>query len=195
VVRRATGFTYVELLVVLGIISILIALIVPVIGKSRATAQSVYCLSQLRQISAGLFQYAADNDRRLPDPFAIQTSWEQLVRRYVPGGTAFHCPGDSELFPVVGSSYDWRATGSPETTLAGRLVDDSNRHDCVLAFEALPGWHSKGRMNAALLNGSAVTMDQEVCLADIQAPIRNAPPDESGQPRPAPKPPPAAYGP
>jgi hypothetical protein len=168
---------------------------VPVIGKSRASAQSVYCLSQLRQISAGLFQYAADNDRRLPDPFAQQTSWEQLVRRYVQGASAFQCPGDSELFPMIGSSYDWRDTGLADTTLAGRLVDDSTRNDCVLAFEALPAWHAKGRMNAALLNGSAVTMDQELCLADLQAPVRNIWPDESGQPRPAPKPPPAAYGP
>ena len=61
----------------------------------------------------------------------------------------------------------------------------------MLVFEALPAWHAKGRMNAALLNGSAITMDQELCLSDLQSPIRNIWPDESGQPRPAPKPPPA----
>jgi competence protein ComGC len=191
----ATGFTYAELLVALGIITVLVALILPVIGKTRASAQSVSCLSQLRQIAGGLFQYAADNDRRLPDPYAMQTSWEQLVRKYVPGATAFQCPGDNELYPIVGSSYDWRDTGSPQTTLAGRLVDDSNRQDCVLAFEALPAWHARGRMNAALLNGSAVALDQELCLGDLQAPIRGGGPDESGLPRPAPKPPPAAFGP
>jgi len=187
---RRSGFTYIELLVALGIISILIALFMPVIGKSRASAQSVYCLSQLRQISAGLFQYAADNDRRFPDPFALQTSWEQLLRPYLQGGETFHCPGDSELFPTIGSSYDWRDTGSPDTTLAGRRLADSQRGDCVLAFEALPAWHAKGRMNATLLNGSALSMDQELCMGDLQSPIRIPSPDDAYNAKAAPKWPP-----
>jgi prepilin-type N-terminal cleavage/methylation domain-containing protein len=187
---RRHGFTYIELLVALGIISILVALFMPVIGKSRASAQSVYCLSQLRQISAGLFQYAADNDRRFPDPFALQTSWEQLLRPYLQGSETFHCPGDSELYPTIGSSYDWRDTGSPDTTLAGRRLADSQRGDCVLAFEALPAWHAKGRMNATLLNGSALSMDQELCMSDLQSPIRVPSPDDAYSPKPAPKWPP-----
>lgn len=163
---------------------VLVALLVPVIGKGRASAQSAYCLSQLRQIANGLFQYAADNDRRLPDPFHAEKSWEQLVRRYVSSPNTFQCPGDAELFAVVGSSYDWRDTGSPDTTLAGRLIDDSVRGDCVLAFEALPAWHARGRMNAALLNGAVVSMEQELCMGDIQTPIRHPPRDERGMPAP-----------
>ena len=157
---------------------LLVALLVPVIGRSRASAQSAYCLSQLRQIGTGFFQYAADNDNRFPDPFVLQKSWEQLLRRYLSGADAFRCPGDAELFVTVGSSYDWRDTGWPHTTLAGRLIDDSARGECVLAFEALPAWHARGRMNAVLLSGAAVSMDQEVCMADIQAPIRNVPRDD-----------------
>ena len=161
-----------------GVIGALVALLLPAIGKGRASAQSALCLSQLRQIGTGLLHYASDNDNRLPDPFILQKSWEQLLHRYVPSPDAFHCPGDTELFGAVGSSYDWRDTGNPETTLAGRLVDDSNRGECVLAFEALPAWHSKGRMNAALLNGSAVSLDQELCMGDLQQPIRNPPRDD-----------------
>lgn len=173
-------------------IGVLMALLVPVIGKSRATAQSIYCLSQLRQIAHGLIQYAADNDKRLPDPFERQTSWEQLLRPYVSSPDAFHCPGDGELFPMIGSSYDWRDTGSPDTTLAGRFLDDTTRGDCVLAFEALPAWHAKGRMNAALLNGAAVSMDQELCMRDIQSPIRAVSPDDRPAKPAPPKWPPAA---
>jgi type II secretory pathway pseudopilin PulG len=189
---RGRGFSYIELLVSLGIITVLLALLMPVIGKSRASAQSISCLSQLRQIASGFLQYAADNDKRLPNPFELQTSWEQLLRRYVTNPDGFHCPGDSELFPMIGSSYDWRDTGSPDTTLAGRLIDDTKRAECVLAFEALPAWHARGRMNAALLNGAALSMDQEVCMGDLQTPIRMPSPDEWGPGKPPPKWPPTA---
>lgn len=171
--KRRGGYTYIELLVSLGIITLLAGLLVPLIGRGRASAQSISCLAQLRQIGAGFVQYAADNDKSLPDPFAMQTSWEQLIRRYV-GNSAdvFHCPGDNELFPSIGSSYDWRDTGRPETTLAGKQISDSTRPDAVLAFEALPGWHGRGRMNAVTLSGAASSMDEEHCMADIQSPVR-----------------------
>lgn len=148
----------------------------PLVGRSRASAQSVVCLSQLRQIGAAFFQYAADNDKRLPDPFEVQISWEELLSKYLPDRNYFHCPADNELFPSVGSSYDWRDTGRPETTLAGRPMTDTNRPDPVLAFEALPGWHVKGRMNAVTLSGACASMDQEECLEDLQQPVRAAPP-------------------
>ena len=163
------------------IIGALTALAVPLIGKSRASAQSVACLSHLRQIGAAFFQYAADNDHRLPDPFEAQTSWEQILRKYLPQQGVFRCPADEELFPTVGSSYDWRDTGRLETTLAGRSLTDTNRPDPVLAFESLPGWHVKGRMNAVTLSGAAQSMDQEACLEDLQQPVR---PPQPKRPRP-----------
>ena len=162
---------------------VLTALLLPVIGRSRASAQSAYCLSQLRQIGVGFHHYAADNNNRLPEPFVLQKSWEQLLRRYVASDDAFRCPGDEELFATVGSSYDWRDTGTAETTLAGRSVDDTSRSDCVLAFEALPAWHARGRMNAVQLGGAALSMDEELCMADIQTPIRRYR-DEAGKPVP-----------
>ena len=176
--RRA--FTYIELLVSIGIVSILVALILPVIGKSRASAQSVSCLSNLRQIAGGFTQYAADNDHYFPDPFVVERSWEQLLRPYVSSADAFHCRGDDELFPMIGSSYDWRDTGEFETTLAGRRLNEANRPDCVLAFEALPGWHAAGRMNAALLDGSASSMEQAKCMEDLYRPIRGPSTESQG---------------
>jgi hypothetical protein len=185
--RAGRAFTYIELLISIGIISILVALILPVIGKSRASAQSVSCLSNLRQIASGFTQYAADNDHVFPDPFVVERSWEQLLRPYVASDGAFHCAGDDELFPMIGSSYDWRDTGEFETTLAGRRLNETNRPDCVLAFEALPGWHAAGRMNAALLDGSASSMEQAMCMEDLYRPIRGPllvqPQGRAGAPR------------
>lgn len=147
-------------------------LLIPLLGQTRSAAQSVACLANLRQIHTGLMSYAADNAKRLPDPQALQVSWEEAIRKYLPGVGVFQCKADEELFPSVGSSYDWRDTGRPETTLAGRFITDVERTNAVLAFEALPGWHAAGRMNAVLLNGAASEMDQTVCLADLQRAIR-----------------------
>jgi type II secretory pathway pseudopilin PulG len=166
------GFTYTELLVIIGIVGALTALVIPLVGRSRASAQSVTCLAHLRQIGNAFFQYAADNDKRFPDPFETQTSWEQLLRKYLSDEGVFRCPADGELFPAVGSSYDWRDTGRLETTFAGRVITDTTRADPVLAFEALPGWHAKGRMNAVMLSGAGQSMDQEACMEDLQQPIR-----------------------
>jgi prepilin-type N-terminal cleavage/methylation domain-containing protein len=178
------GFTLAEVLVVLGIIAVLLALLLPVIGQTRSAAMSVACLANLRQVHGGFLQYAADNDKRLPDPAASQCSWEQSLRKYLPAAQVFRCKADDELFPAVGSSYDWRDTGRPDTTLAGRLVTDANRSDAVLALEALPGWHTGGRINAVRLNGSAESMDQDACLGDLLLPIRapaDVPADAKGK--------------
>jgi prepilin-type N-terminal cleavage/methylation domain-containing protein/prepilin-type processing-associated H-X9-DG protein len=48
--RRATGaFTLIELLVVIGIIAVLVALLLPVMGRARASARFTACKSNIRQ--------------------------------------------------------------------------------------------------------------------------------------------------
>jgi len=74
---------------------------------------------------------------------------------FVADDQIFRCPADDELYPAVGSSYDWRDTADPVTTLAGQSIESVIRSDAVLVFESLPGWHDKGTMNAAMLAPSA----------------------------------------
>lgn len=62
---RRHGFTLVELLVVVSIIALLIAMLLPALNKARATAQSVVCLSSLRQMVVGEMMYAQDHQGRL----------------------------------------------------------------------------------------------------------------------------------
>jgi type II secretory pathway pseudopilin PulG len=56
----------VELLVVIGIITVLISVLLPVMGKARAAAQRTVCASNLRQLGVGLQNYVTESKGRLP---------------------------------------------------------------------------------------------------------------------------------
>jgi prepilin-type N-terminal cleavage/methylation domain-containing protein/prepilin-type processing-associated H-X9-DG protein len=58
---RRRAFTLIELLTVIAIIGILAAILIPTVGKVRATARMTKCASNLRQIAIGNRLYAADN--------------------------------------------------------------------------------------------------------------------------------------
>ena len=51
------GLTVIELLVVIGLLSLLLALLVPAVQRSRATARRVTCFNQLKQIALASHQY------------------------------------------------------------------------------------------------------------------------------------------
>src|SRR6266536_4639298 len=63
---RRSGFTLIELLVVIAIIAILAALLFPVFARAREQARKTTCLSNLKQIGAGMLMYAQDYDETLP---------------------------------------------------------------------------------------------------------------------------------
>ena len=170
IIRKSRqGFTLVELLIVVGIVALLIGIIIPVLSRAHAAQKSIICLNNLRQIGNAFHLYAQDNHLTLPDPGATGYSWEQLLSPYYQG--QFQCPADEELYPTVGSSYDWRDTPDADTTLAGTPLAAVRRMDLVFVFESLPGWHTKGKINVLLFDGSAQTMDDEACLADLDSPV------------------------
>jgi len=113
--QRGWAFTLLELLLVIGIVSILAALVLPVLSRAKESARSARCLSNLHQIGIGLQLYVSDNNNRLPTLVDWSSSSEtngpvinRVLWQYVGSSNVFWCPSDRlGVFEQTGSSYSW----------------------------------------------------------------------------------------
>jgi len=99
------GFTLVELLTVLGLVTLLLALLLPVFGKVRAAANSTACLANLRQMGTAWTLYTTESRGRLmhyawltPDPQtqAWDLYWPGVLDAGHVRGPILLCPSASE---------------------------------------------------------------------------------------------------
>src|SRR5262245_39590680 len=83
---HAQAFTLVELLVIIAIIAVLAALLLPALSSAKQKGSRAVCLSNLRQISIAIHNYASDNEGKIP---------------YGPKAPPFTSP--AELYPSTGA--------------------------------------------------------------------------------------------
>jgi prepilin-type N-terminal cleavage/methylation domain-containing protein/prepilin-type processing-associated H-X9-DG protein len=77
--RSLAAFTLIELLVVISIIALLMAILLPTLGRVRKQARAVACRANLRQIGFYFAAYAAENDGKFPE---LSPSTEPLAGFY-----------------------------------------------------------------------------------------------------------------
>jgi prepilin-type N-terminal cleavage/methylation domain-containing protein len=96
------GFTLVELLVVISIIAILLAVLLPALGKAKKSAQKVVCMTRLDQLFLGGMAYAQNNNNKFPHQYADRINDHMLVSN--PLTTTDPCEQDNwvrHIFPYI----------------------------------------------------------------------------------------------
>jgi len=140
------GFTLIELLVVIAILAILAALLLPALAQAKGAARSIKCVSNLKQLSLAIHQYATDHDDELvpaafdvPNGAPYQAGWPSFLLRggyitaprqsyYVQAAdqdSVLRCPdGLPEVYSFPPVSRD-----DPEGTKAWAFSDDKDPTD------------------------------------------------------------------
>jgi prepilin-type processing-associated H-X9-DG protein/prepilin-type N-terminal cleavage/methylation domain-containing protein len=100
---RRRGLTFIEVVVVLGVIVILAAILFPLFARGGHDSPRASCLVNLKQVGLGFSQYIQDYDERFP-PISISAvasstqagsnpyGWADALQTYIRGTAIYHCP-------------------------------------------------------------------------------------------------------
>src|SRR5438128_747479 len=88
---RRAAFTLIELLVVVALIVLLAGLLLPVFAQAREKGRQAACISNMKQLAAGMQLYSEDYDEAFPlavghqpgDRFIFPISWMGRLMPYL----------------------------------------------------------------------------------------------------------------
>jgi prepilin-type N-terminal cleavage/methylation domain-containing protein len=167
-IRRSRGFTLIEVLVTIAIISLLIALLLPAVQQARETARRAQCKNHLKQIGLALHNYH-DTVLRIP-PVVIMANrwgWSTMILPYLDqsplyGALSSAAGRDSVdqsamgFSAYVGSFPVPNALSAPLAVFRCPSDSGKNTADLVAANPLFPGVKPYGRSNYAAVGGSDV---------------------------------------
>jgi prepilin-type N-terminal cleavage/methylation domain-containing protein len=126
---NASGFTLLELLVVLGVIAVLITLQLPALAGAKSQSKIAMCASHVRQLALACQIYANENSDRLPSLagtgnwlWDTPTSMTDAMLKSGAQTNTFYCPGTAPRFT---DTQDWSGPGltlwndAPSTRVIG----------------------------------------------------------------------------
>lgn len=129
----ASGFTLVEILIVIAIIVLLAALLLPVFSNVRESGRITSCASNLSQIGKAISLYVNDNRERYPliaNESKPSCTWVDAVFPYTKSTEVFSCPSAKYGKYVPGCGLPEPIPGGE----AGELYGFNGSYDMVTPF-------------------------------------------------------------
>jgi len=158
----AAGVTLVELLVVVAIIGVLAGLLLPLLGRARASGRAVACRSNLRQLAAGMLLYADTHDGILPSLESQSGSywWQnQMASQLADTRAVFKCP-------TTGPEFRWETNFASLSAGGFLAVIRTNVH---LSY----GYNGTGSFAEGVVNafqGLGLLPEQPVRIQQVNRP-------------------------